>query len=234
MVQAMHADPAGRREFQAADAERGEGPLEPSRDGESPVRQDAVVAEIDAERTVQVQADEREHHSRPRKEPRQERQRQEQVKQSEADDVGPDPGVPFHADGQGQRAGRRWRADGGGGSLVAGAGHHGRDSRRRRCIRNKTARIAASRTGFALFGSAQCSQRPPVSIACDGRAWSAVRGISTPRSARLIGRHSDRRTPGSQRRYPAAWRGRKTSRCPPEPTRRIAPACPRGGRIRHP
>ena len=74
MMQTMYGDPARRRVFQAADAERGERPLQPFRYAQSPMRQDAVVAQIDSERAIHVQAKCPERNARPGEEPGQEGQ----------------------------------------------------------------------------------------------------------------------------------------------------------------
>jgi len=52
----MDGDPAGGRFLQAANAEQRQGVLQPARTGEAAVRQQAVVTEIDAQGSEDVQA----------------------------------------------------------------------------------------------------------------------------------------------------------------------------------
>ena len=58
VVLAMHRYPAGRRVLEAADAEDREEMLQPLRAGERAVRQEPVVAQVDAEGAENVSAEE--------------------------------------------------------------------------------------------------------------------------------------------------------------------------------
>src|SRR4051812_46371052 len=61
----MDRDPACRRVLQRADAQQCEGMLQPFRTPKTPMSEQAVVSDIDPQRTEHVVAQEDEHHARP-------------------------------------------------------------------------------------------------------------------------------------------------------------------------
>src|SRR5262245_30447036 len=79
VVPAMDRDPACRGVLQTAESEDGERVLEPFRAAETPVRQQAVIAEVDAENAEDVVAHDEEGHAGPTEEPRHERKQREQM-----------------------------------------------------------------------------------------------------------------------------------------------------------
>ena len=104
MMQAMHDDPPGRRLLQIADAEDGQRVFQPQRTFESAMREQPMKAGADAHRAEDVVPDRQPQHAPPTEEVGQERQRNQQVKQRDADDVRPDDA----ALGIDQRRPREW------------------------------------------------------------------------------------------------------------------------------
>ena len=89
VVQAMHADPAGRRVLQAANAEDRQTVLQPFRTVEAAVRQQSVVAKIDAQRAEDISAGERQTQAGPTEKPRPKRKQCDSVIQRKANGVWP-------------------------------------------------------------------------------------------------------------------------------------------------
>lgn len=102
VVQPVVGDPPRRRVLEGTEGERGERTLEPAWHREAAVREQAVVAEIDAERAEHVRADERENDPRPAEAPRQKGEAGEQVHAADRQHV-----LPVHASDA-------WRTDDGG------------------------------------------------------------------------------------------------------------------------
>ena len=89
MMPAMHRHPAGRGVLEAADAEDREAMLEPRWNHQPTVREQAMVAKIDAERAEHIEPGDGEEHAGPAEEPRQERKQRDQVIEDHRYRVGP-------------------------------------------------------------------------------------------------------------------------------------------------
>ena len=81
MMQAMHDDPAGGRLLQIARAQDREEVLKPQRAFVSAMREQPMVAGADAHRAEDVISDRQPQHAPPTEDIRQERQRNQQMKQ---------------------------------------------------------------------------------------------------------------------------------------------------------
>src|SRR5262249_41423069 len=97
----MDRDPACRGVLQTAESEDGERVLEPFRAPETPVRQQAVIAEVDAENSEDVVAHDQQDHAGPTEEPRHERKQREQMIADQED--GGEPNDTPNAHGGRQR-----------------------------------------------------------------------------------------------------------------------------------
>ena len=72
MMQPVHGHPAGRRVLQRANAENGKDVLQPLGNRQSPMREDAVIAEGYAKQPIQRKTKNSHHHARPTEIPRNE------------------------------------------------------------------------------------------------------------------------------------------------------------------
>jgi len=68
MMSSMDRNPAGRSFLQAADADHGQAVLKPYRTGETTMREQAMVTEIDAEAAEEIYSEHGEHQPGPAEE----------------------------------------------------------------------------------------------------------------------------------------------------------------------
>ena len=112
VVPAMDRDPARRGVLHATHGKDGEQVLQPFLANQAAMREQPMVAEVDAERAEYVEAQNYQGESGPTEEPRQQRQQRDEMVNSHRNGVRPDDSAPVHGGRQG-KTGRRGDQAGG-------------------------------------------------------------------------------------------------------------------------